>query len=260
MSLCVPPEKRKHFLFLTGMLLRTVVIDDNPIDLDIACDFVKKLDFLDLAASLSDPLEALSVIKSISPDILICDVEMPDLNGLALVKTLSPQPQVIFTTSFPDFAVQGFELNAVDYLVKPFSFERFVKAINRAVEQYSFRNQSREASPGKADNGDHFFVRSEHRFVRIEFSEVQYVEAMKDYVKIVTPSQTILTAITLKVIEDQLPAKDFIRIHRSFIANVNRIEAILNLDVVIGGATIPVGESYKEELYNSVVARKLIKR
>jgi DNA-binding LytR/AlgR family response regulator len=241
------------------MLLRTVVIDDSEIDLDWASGLVKKLDFLELVAGFQNPIDALPVLKSGSIDILICDVDMPEINGLSLVKTLVPQPQVIFTSSFPHFAVQGFEVDAIDYLVKPYNFERFLKAINKAIEQYTYKNQMQgDVSP--INKGGHFYVRSEHRFIRVDLDEVLYVEALKDYVKIVTPSQTILTAMTMKVIEQHLPERDFIRIHRSYIVNVNKIEAILNLDVVVGGVTIPVGESYKEQLFNSVVAQKLIKR
>jgi DNA-binding LytR/AlgR family response regulator len=242
------------------MLLRTVVIDDSEIDLDWACGLVKKLDFLELVEGFQNPIDALSVLKSGTIDILICDVDMPEINGLSLVKTLVPQPQVIFTSSFPHFAVQGFEVDATDFLVKPFTFERFLKAINKATKQLHPKNPVAEDGTLSIDKDGHFYVRSEHRFVRVDLDEVQYVEALKDYVKIVVPSQTILTAMTMKVIEQHLPVKDFIRVHRSYIVNVNKIESILNLDVVVGGVTIPVGESYKEQLYNSVVAQKLIKR
>jgi two-component system, LytTR family, response regulator len=184
---------------------------------------------------------------------------MPQINGLDLIKSLEFPPKVIYTTSFPDFAVQGFELEAVDYLVKPFSFERFLKAMNRASKILADK-----VSPGSVEGmetgSDHFFIRSEQRYVRILFKDVLYVEALKDYVKVVTSGQSFLTALNLKVIEEQLPRDDFMRIHRSYIANLNRIEEIANTDVIVSGNSLPLGDSYREKLFNSVVAQRLIKR
>lgn len=244
------------------MEIRTVLIDDNEIDRDLAETYIQRLPFLDLKASFHNPLDALPLLESAEVDLLLCDVDMPEISGLELAKSLSSPPAIIFMTSFPEYAVQGFEVEAVDYLVKPFGFERFLKAVNRASELLDLKKRKGKDFYSGAERvgSDHFFIRSEHRFVRVNFSQVLYIEALKDYVKVVTPEQSFLSALNLKVIEDQLPAADFMRIHRSYIVNLNNIEAIANTDVVTGGHTIPLGDTYRDRLFNSVVAQRLIKR
>jgi two-component system LytT family response regulator len=240
------------------MAIRTVVVDDNEVDLELATCFVNKLDFLELKITLQNPLQLYQVLQSTEIDLLICDVEMPQINGLDLIRAMDKTPHVVLMTSYPDFALQGFEVDAVDYLVKPFSFDRFLKSmykVSRAMGISGVASPENMPSPG-----DHFFIRSEQRYIKIQFSDVLYIEALKDYVKVVTSSQAYLAALNLKALEDNLPSGEFMRIHRSYIVNLSHIEEVSNTDIYLNGITIPVGESYKAPVYNDIVSARLIRR
>jgi two-component system, LytTR family, response regulator len=239
------------------MAIRTVVVDDNEVDLELATCFVNKLDFLDLKAKLQNPLQLYPLLQSTEIDLLICDVEMPQISGLDLIKALDKTPHVVLMTSYPDFALQGFELDAVDYLVKPFSFDRFLKSMYKVSKTMGINGV---ASTENMPANDHFFIRSEQRYVKIQFSDVLYIEALKDYVKVVTHTQSYLAALNLKALEDNLPTGEFMRIHRSYIVNLSHIAEVSNTDIYLNGVTIPVGESYKAPVYNDIVSARLIRR
>jgi DNA-binding LytR/AlgR family response regulator len=240
------------------MAIRTVVVDDNEVDLELASSFVRRLDFLELKTAVQNPLEVCNILQSTEVDLLICDVEMPQINGLDLVKALKNPPHVVLMTSYPDFALQGFELDAVDYLVKPFSFDRFLKSMYKVSKAMGLNGVASPDSIQPAS--DHFFIRSEQRYVKVQFADVLYIEALKDYVKVVTSTQSYLAALNLKALEDNLPSGEFMRIHRSYIVNLSRIEEVSNTDVHMNGLSLPVGESYKAPVFNDVVLARLIRR
>ena len=208
--------------------------------------------FLALRGAFLNAMEAAAFLATTPVDLLFADIQMPGLTGLQLVQSLTRRPMVIFITAYKNFAIDGFEHDAVDYLLKPVSFERFLKAVNKAHELYQLRQKSHFAPvlEEKASESDHIFVYSEYSLVRVNFDEVTYVEGLKDYVKIHfdPPQKPLLTRQSLKGMEELLPPTRFWRVHKSFIIHKNKIQAIRRGALQVGAAEIPVGESYREEL------------
>lgn len=230
-------------------------------DSDLIGMFIKKIDFLSLEKVFNNAIEAQKYILDNEIDLIISDIMLPDITGLEMIKTLKNPPQVIFTTSFPDFAVDGFELSAADYLVKPIRFERFLKAINRAWEMHKSHDAaSSSQKTGQEPKNDHFFIRSEFSFIKIFYNDIIYIQSVKDYVRIVTAAESHLTAMNLIAIEEKLPKTDFIRIHRSLIINQNKIEALKNNEVTVGGHLLSLGKNYRDSVYEAVVNNKILKR
>ncbi|MCK5168487.1 MAG: response regulator transcription factor, partial [Bacteroidales bacterium] len=180
-------------------------------------------------------------------------INMPDITGIDLVKNLDNKPLVIFTTAYSDYAVQGFELNAIDYLVKPFLFERFFKAANKAYELFNLHNKNQN-NASKIDNkiDDYIFVKADYSSVKIYLKDILFVEGLKDYIKIHIKDKRILTLITMKKIEEKLPSSMFIRVHRSYIVAIDKIESIQRNRIVINEKWIPIGNSYKERFYKRI--------
>ena len=243
------------------MNFKCVIVEDNEIDIDLLKMFINKIDFIDVECVFNDPLEAQKYIMKNNIDLIISDIMLPNITGLEMIKTLKNPPLVIFMTSYPDYALEGFELNAVDYLVKPIRFERFLKAVNRAWQR---RNISEiQTSIHKSNNSlesDHFFIRSDLSFVKIFYKDVAYIQSVKDYVRIVTNAESHLTAMNLGTIEEKLPPEDFIRIHRSFIVRKDKIESLKNSELTVSGHLLGIGKNFKDIVYNAVVNKNFIKR
>lgn len=227
--------------------MRCIIVDDEPLAREILETFTQKVPNLKLVASCKNAFEALEVLQKEQIDLVFLDIQMPDLNGIQLYESLNYKPLVIFTTAYSHYAVTGFDLDAVDYLVKPFSFERFLKAVNKAGEWRQKKNESPEIQ-----QHDFIFVKDGTKLVKINYDDVLYLEGMKDYVKIVMKEKYLLTLISMQQMIEKLPAHSFIRVHRSYIIPISKIEKVEKNRVVIGGKWIPVGNSYKEALINQL--------
>ena len=224
-------------------MINCVIIDDEPLALDLLESFVAKTPSLNLIARCENALEALEIINREPVDLVFLDIEMPDITGIQLVKSLDKKPLIIFTTAYDKYAVEGFELDVVDYLLKPIPFERFVKAVNKASTLHLAKNP--QAKPDETP--DHIYVKADYQMVKVTIKDILYIEGLKDYIKIYLPQKTILTLLTLKGVEQMLPSKEFSRIHRSYIVPLKKIDAIRKNSLRIGEQEIPIGEKYKEE-------------
>ena len=224
--------------------LKTIVVDDDKLQLEVMSDFVEKTNFLDLQQAFHEPLIALENIVNTNPDLLLLDVEMPDLSGLELIKSLNNPPQTIIVTGKEGYAVEAFELDVVDYLVKPVNdYSRFFKAVTKAHENFA---------PQKTDKiGDHIYVKEDSLLVNVPVKSIMYFEAFGDYVKIGTTDKVYVIHSTLTKIEDRLP-DDFLRIHRSFIVQLDKIKNIDQHNLQIGEKIIPISQSMRPKLMNRI--------
>ncbi len=222
--------------------LRCIAVDDEPFALRLICDDIGKVPFLKLMTSCSSPIEALEFLQKNTVDLIFLDIQMPVLTGTQFLRSLNNPPLVIITTAYEEYAVEGFELDVVDYLMKPIPFDRFLKAANRARDQFHLLKDATPTSPEDL----FFFVRAEYREIKIMFDDILYVEGLKDYVKIFLASQSrpVLTRMNLKAIETKLPGRLFCRIHNSFIVPFSKISSFQRSQVFIGPTAIPVGDKY----------------
>lgn len=230
-------------------LLKCIAVDDEPLALKLVQTFIDQTPFLELTASCDNAVEAMELIREKQPDIVFLDINMPNLTGMELARLLQEQPgtlpKIIFTTAYNHYAIEGYKVNAVDYLLKPFSYEEFLRAANKVLLQTTeASNQSQSIT---ADD-EFIFLKVEYQWVRISLKDILYIESLKDYVKVhLDDSQkTVLSLISLKALEEKLPSAKFMRIHRSFIVCLDKINAISKNSVFIGKTEITVGEQYKE--------------
>lgn len=229
--------------------MKCVIIDDEPLAVDVIEAYVNQVGGMEIVAKCNNPLEAITILNKHQVDLVFLDIEMPNLTGLDLVKTVANIPQFIFTTAYPQHALEGFELNATDYLVKPIPFQRFLKAVSRAKEKYALEQSIvPEANTSSGENNNNFiFVKSEYENIKVNVQDIEYIEGLKDYIKIHLKGQakTLLTLSSFKAILEKLPS-NFIRTHRSYIINIDCIRALQKSNVVINDIRIPIGETYKE--------------
>lgn len=218
-----------------------LILDDEPIARDILLHYVSQVPELQLVASLADPIEALAVLRSERIDLLLLDIQMPGLNGLQVLESLAQSPAVIFTTAHREYALEGFELAAIDYLLKPIALPRFLKAINRFLESKTI-----SISVPRSDNPAHLFVRSDRRSVKVLLTDIIWVEGLKDYIRIHTPSQKWVVKSSLTGFAERLESKHFLRIHRSYIVARAKITQYDGEEVVLGAQTLPLGRTYKQ--------------
>lgn len=244
------------------MKINCLVLDDDPAYCRLVSSLVKEDKRLRLIGSFMEPEKAKECLLEDEIQLCFLDMEMPGMTGLELIKSLAEPPYVIFITSFKDFAADSYEVNAVDYLIKPLKEERFAAAVNKALERIETKEKlarvNEKESVESAD--DHFFVRADGQYVRIKYDDVIYIEALKDFVKIHTNDKTYVSLVSLKNIEASLPTSRFVRTHRSQLVNVKQISTIGTYDLKAGNFTLPLGESYKEEVLEQVVGNRLIKR
>ncbi len=222
------------------MKYKCFILDDEPLAIKVIEQYLSRLDQFDVAGMSTDPVRAFGMLKNTHVDLLFLDIEMPQINGLELMKTLSHKPEIIITTAYREYAVEGFELDVLDYLVKPIPFNRFLQSIDRFLKN---KEQNEYEAPGVQDA---VYVRSDRKEIKVRFDEILYVEGLKDYVKIVSLDRHILTKISIGHFEEKLPSSKFIRMHKSFIVAIDMITAYTALDVEIGEIEIPIGRVYKE--------------
>lgn len=233
-------------------MIRCIVVDDEPFAIELLEDFIRKVPFLQLAGTCESALEALDILKKGNVDLMFLDIKMPDINGLDLMKSLKNPPVVIFTTAYSEYAVDSYNLDALDYLLKPIPFDRFLKSVNKAREYLEENGnvplQETPNVPGK----DYFFVKANYQILKINFSDILYLEGLKDYVKIYCGSKPVLTNQCMKYFESKLPADTFVRVHRSFIVSLDKITAISKNRVQIGDKYIPVSGSFKDHFFQII--------
>lgn len=226
--------------------IRTIVVEDEPLAREGLLMFIREVDFLDLITVCEDALEANKVLSSQTVDLMFLDIQMPKLTGIDFLKSLSKPPMVIMTTAYPNFALQGYELDVIDYLVKPFPFDRFLKAVNKASDFHQLRAQV--PVHGVSPEPDYFFVKVDYRYEKIRFDDILFVEGMENYVVIHTTAQKFVTLMRMKNIEEMLPAGRFLRIHKSYIASVQAIQAIDGNDVIVTGKRLPISREKRTEI------------
>lgn len=226
-----------------------IAIDDEPLALDVIKKYVAKIYFLELKGVFTDPFEAKKVMETSPVDILFLDIQMPDINGIEFLKAFqSKNTAVIFTTAFGEYAVEGFNVDAIDYLLKPIEYDRFLKAIYKAKEYIEYIN-NQELHQG------YIFVKSDYQMVKVNLKDILYIEGLDDYIKIYLPQKSILTLMTLKTIMQKLPSKEFLRVHRSYIVPVSKIENVSKSKVRIADKEIPIGVSYSESFFSAMEGR-----
>lgn len=224
--------------------IKCIVVDDEPMAREILISYIEKITNLELVKSCKNALEAFEVIKSQKIDLLFLDINMPEVSGLSLAKMIGKESKVIFTTAYRDYAVEGFNLKAVDYLLKPIAFDRFLEAVNTFFDAISIAEEVNENS--KKLTSDFFFVRSERKMVKINFDAILYIESLSDYIKIYSVDGTIVTRETITNVEAKLPYQQFLRVHRSFIVSLKSIDSYTNEFVEIAKKAIPMSRKYKE--------------
>jgi DNA-binding LytR/AlgR family response regulator len=228
------------------MKLRAIAIDDEPLALRLVSDYISKTPFLELVGAFDNPLDAIDFLSNQFADLIFVDIQMPDLTGIEFARTLEDAPKIIFTTAYEKYAIEGFKLNAIDYLLKPFSYEEFLKAAQKARKQSELEANS---LPSVEANNQFLFLKSEYKIRRINFNDILYIEGLKDYIKVYTTGgdKPILSLNSMKSLEQKLPEEKFMRVHRSFIVNLERIDTIERSRIIFGKTYIPVSDQYKDK-------------
>ena len=236
--------------------MKCVIIDDEPLAVDLIKEFVSKVESLELINTFNNAIDAIAVINNSNVDLIFLDIEMPHFSGIDFLNAIDKKPLIIFTTAYSDYAVEGFNLGAVDYLVKPIPFHRFLKSVMRAQQLFQSQNTISPVTPkivAPEMEPDFMFVRSEYENVKINFSDILFIEGLKDYVKIyTTDNKFTLTLISLIKLENTLSSKGFSRIHRSYIINIKYVKSIQKNKVLIADKRIPISESYKNAFFERI--------
>jgi two-component system, LytTR family, response regulator len=233
------------------MKIRCLAVDDEPLALDLLEDNINQIPFLERVGSCRNAFEVVDFLQNNTVDLIFLDVQMPGISGIQFLKSLqlTPEPMVIFVTAYEQYALEGYDLNVVDYLLKPVSFDRFLKASNRAYEEFKLKQ-----SPAHQSTFEHFYVNANYALVKVRFDEILYVEGLKDYIKIhlTTAKYPLVTRMTLKGVEQKLPNNQFIRVHKSFIVSLDKIHSVRNLKININEIHIPIGEQYVEDFMKAI--------
>lgn len=225
------------------MSINCIVIDDEKPAIDQLEDYIARVPFLTHIKSFSNAIEPIQFLKNNTIDVVFLDIEMEGFSGIQFIKTLEKKPKIILTTAYDEYAIDAFNLNVTDYLLKPISFERFLQSIDKVYEQSRLNN---EQGNGQVYKRDYFFVKTEFRMQRIDFDDILYVEGKKEYLQIVTPNDKVMTLQSFSNIEQLLPKENFIRVHKSFMVAINKIEIVEKNRIKIGNKSIPISESYKD--------------
>jgi len=237
--------------------LRCIIVDDEPLALDLIESYVRRTPFLELVGRCNSPFQAMEVMNRDSVDLLFLDIQMPGLTGLEFSRAIQNGPRVIFTTAYGQYALEGFRVDALDYLVKPFNYEEFLKAANKALTWFTMVERGNEQVVVETPKS--LLVKSEYRLVRVDLDDIQYVEGLKDYVQIflVSGSKPVVSQISLKSLEEKLPKGKFYRVHRSFIVSIDKIVTIERSRIVFGKTYIPISDAVKEEFFALIEKRFL---
>ncbi len=245
------------------MTLNCIVVDDEPLALGLIESYVKKTPFLNLVGSYSSAVEASKIFSESAPDLMFLDIQMPEMNGLEFSRLIGDKTKVIFTTAFQQYAVDGFKVNALDYLLKPISYNDFLQAANKAVNWFEMvANTQKPAAPIEQTQEEAkktIFVKTDYKLVQVELGKILYIEGMKDYVKIFLEDQQypILSLMSMKSLETTLPAQEFLRVHRSYIVHASKIKEVERNRIIFGKTYIPISDSYKDSFQEFIDKRTL---
>jgi len=240
--------------------IRTIAIDDEPLALDMMAGYIEKTPFLELVATFDNPLDALEIVEEKQVQLIFLDIQMPDLKGTDFARSIGSEVKVIFSTAYAQYALEGFQLEALDYLLKPISYETFFKSANRAKNHFELVQQA-NTSPHEEvlSNADYLFIKADYKVQRINYNEILYFEGLKDYVKAYTTQSTtpVVFHSTLKTVEGKVPASQFMRVHRSYIVNLAKVNAVERSRILFGKERIPVSDQYKEA-FNAFLKRHFL--
>ncbi len=240
--------------------MKCLAIDDEPLALAQISGYIDRVPFLTLVKPCQDAFEAMKVLSEEDIDLIFVDINMPDLNGMDFVKSLVVRPLVVFTTAYSEYAVEGFKVDAVDYLLKPFGFQELLKAAEKARRQCEFRRQEQGEAVQEVPQDHTLFVKTDYKVVRVNIDDIRYVESMSEYVRIFVEGEEkpILTLMSLSKLEERLHAQYFMRVHRSYIVNLRKVTEVSRLRIIFDGKTyVPVGDSYKEKFLEYINRRSL---
>ena len=224
-----------------------IIVDDESMARDIIATHLSRIKNIEVVAQCKNAIEAFNFINNNAVDLIFLDINMPEISGIAFAKSINKSIKIIFTTAYRDYAVEGFDLQAVDYLLKPIPFERLLKAVNRYFEVNTVQSNI-QLKP--TDHNDFIFVRSERRMLKITFSDILYIESLSDYIKIHLTETCVVTRETISAIEAKLPQKDFLRIHRSYIVSLAKIQSFTNEEITVNRKALPISRSYKKDVLN----------
>jgi DNA-binding LytR/AlgR family response regulator len=228
--------------------IQTLIVEDEPLAREGLQMYVREIEFLEVKAVCEDALSANKMLSEYTVDLMFLDIQMPKLTGIDFLKSIKNPPMVIMTTAYPNFALQGYELDVVDYLVKPYPFDRFLKAVNKARDFFELKHK-----PSENQKEDFFFVKCDYRYEKIHFNDVLYVEGMENYVVIYTATQKYVTLLRMKNIEETLSTGDFLRIHKSYIVSTRAVTSIDGNEVIVGGKRLPLSREKKAEILEKLV-------
>jgi DNA-binding LytR/AlgR family response regulator len=236
-------------------MINCLIVDDEPLALDILEGYVRKTPFLNLVARCNGAVEVMEQMEKTEIHLLFLDIQMPDITGIEFSQTLSDKIKVIFTTAFEQYALEGFKVNALGYLLKPFSYAEFLEVANRAKEWFDLVRRSQQGPEEISE--DSLFVKSEYKIINIAFDDINYIEGLKDYVKfyLVGKERPVMSLMSLKILEEKLPKKKFMRVHRSFIVNLEKIQTIQRNEIIFGKVTIPIAEKHKDQFQEYVKSK-----
>lgn len=241
------------------MTIRCVIVEDEPMARKLLEQYVTKTPEMELMAAIANPLEALSYLREHQPDVLFLDVQMPEITGIGLLKIMDQKPLVVLTTAYSEYAIEGYALDVADYLLKPISFGRFLQCVDRVRGRLSGATPPAPAPPAAPPEtpNDYLFVKDGTKSVRIAIADIQYIEGMKDYVRIHTPARKVTTLQKLKHLTEVLPTEAFLRVHHSYIVGVEWIEEVQRDDVLVAGTLVPVSDTYRGGVKAFVEGREL---
>lgn len=233
------------------MKIRAIIVDDEPHAIEVIESYLQNFASVEIVAKCPDAINAFQTLQQKNIDLMFLDVKMPGLKGTDLLKSLKSPPKVIFTTAYTEYAVQGFELDAVDYLVKPVSFERFIKAMDKIFNLAGANNHHQIAIEEKLQSNKDIFLylKVDRKMVKVDVNEILWIESLKDYIKVVLKDKTLISKQRISLLEELLPEDRFVRIHRSFIVSVSKVESYYSYAVEIGGRQLPIGRNYKNDTH-----------
>lgn len=239
--------------------MKCIIIDDEPLAIDVIKSYCDRIDFIEIIGVFTNAIEALTLLNNKEADLIFLDIEMPQINGIEFINSISNRPLFIFTTAYSEYALEGFELNAVDYLMKPIPYQRFVKSVLRAKEIMNFKNNqipslmnTFPAYGAVTEEPKLIFLRSDYENVKVDVNDIKYVQGLKDYLKVhlYSSNKSIITLSNFKDITERLPKQHFMRIHKSYLVNIHHIKSVQKSRVIIGEERIPIGDSYKTDFFN----------
>lgn len=241
------------------MILKCIAVDDEPLALDIIADYVAKVPFLELVKRTESAIEAMQIVQEGNIDLVFLDIQMPELTGIQFLKIAGNKASYILTTAYSQYALESYDLNVSDYLLKPIAFDRFYKAVEKVRNQRQKQDSPAAVVPepvaapvATPSIQDFIFVKTEHKIQKIELDDILYIEGLKDYISIFTKNERVITLQNMKKMEETLPKKDFIRVHKSYIIAVDKIESIERSRIAIAGKTIPVGDTYRDAFFKLI--------